>query len=395
MKIKTILYVSALASESRVNEEYKRTGANPGFAIQKFSRLLVEGLKINGARVLAFSNPPNIAGKRKYISAVNETENGIRYKYIPYFNFPMIKHLCLFLYTFFYVLFWGAKGRNDKAIICDILSVSICMGALFATKINRVMNIAIVTDIYGMMVGSPKSFMSSLAGTLNRWYCNSFNKYILLTEQMNEVVNTKRRPYIVMEAVCDSSLLYEKPVNVNKKHPRTVIYAGGISEKYGLKMLAEGFIKAGVKDAKLIYYGSGSYVEEFKLLCAKYSNLEYRGVVPNDIIVAEELKASLLVNPRFTSEEYTKYSFPSKNMEYMASGTPLLTTNLPGMPVEYQKYVFLFKEETVDGYANAISQVLSHSELELRSFGLKASQFVLSNKNNIEQGRRILKFIND
>ena len=36
-------------------------------------------------------------------------------------------------------------------------------------------------------------------------------------------------------------------------------------------------------------------------------------------IVKEEKKSTLLVNPRFTNEEYTKYSFPSKNMEYMAS----------------------------------------------------------------------------
>ena len=55
--------------------------------------------------------------------------------------------------------------------------------------------------------------------------------------------------------------------------------------------------------------------------------------------VAEELKATLLVNPRPTTEEFTIYSFPSKNMEYMASGTPLLTTKLPGMPEEYHQYV--------------------------------------------------------
>ncbi|MCA6033436.1 glycosyltransferase [Bacteroides thetaiotaomicron] len=394
MQPKQILYISALASETRVNEEYKRTGSNPGFAVQKFSRLLVKGLQANGAQVLAVSNPPNVAGKKVYVPSVRETEDGVQYKYVPYFNLPILKYLCLFIYTFFYVLFWGMKRRKDKAIVCDVLAVSICMGTLFASKINRVKCVAVVTDIYGLMVGNaPQSLIVRLAAKLNDWYSSSFNKYILLTEQMNDVVNPKGRPHIVMEALCDSSLAPETNEKVEKVHPRTVIYAGGLYEKYGLKMLAEGFTKANLEDAKLVYYGSGSYVDEFKTLCKKHSNLEYCGVVPNDVVVAEELKATLLVNPRFTTEKFTKYSFPSKNMEYMASGTPLLTTNLPGMPKEYHPYVFLFKEETVDGYAEAIRSALSYSERELVSFGRKAREFVLLNKNNVGQGKRVLEFI--
>lgn len=313
MQPKQILYISALASETRVNEEYKRTGSNPGFAVQKFSRLLVKGLQANGAQVLAVSNPPNVAGKKVYVPSVRETEDGVQYKYVPYFNLPILKYLCLFIYTFFYVLFWGMKRRKDKAIVCDVLAVSICMGTLFASKINRVKCVAVVTDIYGLMVGNaPQSLIVRLAAKLNDWYSSSFNKYILLTEQMNDVVNPKGRPHIVMEALCDSSLAPETNEKVEKVHPRTVIYAGGLYEKYGLKMLAEGFTKANLEDAKLVYYGSGSYVDEFKTLCKKHSNLEYCGVVPNDVVVAEELKATLLVNPRFTTEKFTKYSFPSK-----------------------------------------------------------------------------------
>lgn len=390
---KEILYISALASESRINKEYTQTGKNPGFAVQKFSRLLVKGLQKNGAKVFALSNPPVIAKNIFFISSENETEDNIQYKYIPYLNFPFLKHICIFIYTFFYVFIWGIKGRKDKIIMCDVLSVSICMGALLASKINRLTSVAVVTDIYGLMVNGQNSLISRLAKKLNNWYITSFNKYILLTEQMNEIVNPKKCPYIIMEALCDSSLEYKTHRNVEKAHPRTIVYAGGIHERYGLKMLAEGFLKANIKDTKLLYYGSGPYVEEFISLCKKHPNMEYCGVAPNNIVVAAELKASLLVNPRFSHEEFTKYSFPSKNMEYMASGTPLLTTNLPGMPKEYHSYVYLFKEETINGYADALSSVLSHSEEELKEFGYKASQFVLLNKNNIQQGKRILTFI--
>lgn len=389
-----ILYISALASEARVNDEHKRTGKNPGFAVQKFSRLLVKGMLANGAQVLALSNPTNASGKKEFVHSIKETENGVDYRYVPYYNLPFLKHICLFLYTFFYVLFWGIYDKKDKVIICDVLAISICMGALFASKINRVRSVAVVTDLYGLMQGIDKtSFIIRMARKLNVWYSSSFDKYILLTEQMKNIVNPKSRPYIVMEALCNSSPTLSKQEKIEKSHPRTIIYAGGIYEIYGLKMLAEGFLKANIKDAKLVYYGHGSYVEEYKKLCKQHTNLEYRGIVSNNEVLAEEQRASLLVNPRFTTEEFTKYSFPSKNMEYMASGTPLLTTKLPGMPKEYHNYVFLFKEETVDGYASALQEALSLSEEQLRLFGDKARQFVLHNKNNVQQGKKILNFI--
>ena len=396
MKIKNILYLSALASEKRINKEYKKSGSNPGFAVQKFSRLLVKGLLENNVKVLALSNPPHFGGKGKYIHIEKEIEHEIIYKYVPYINIPLLKHIFLFLYTFFYVLFWGLKNRKNKAIVCDVLAISICMGALFASKINRILSVAVVTDLYGLMQNiDKKSFLVRMASKLNAWYNSAFDKYILLTEQMNKIVNPQNRPHMVMEALCDSTLFQCDYQKVEKNHPRTIIYAGGVNEIYGLKMLAEAFLKADVKDVKLVYYGHGPYVEEFKKLCKLHSNLEYRGIASNEVVVNEELKASLLVNPRFTTGEFTKYSFPSKNMEYMASGTPLLTTNLPGMPKEYHKFIYLFKEETIEGYADSIREILSKSESELISFGLKAKKFVLENKNNIAQGKRIIDFLNN
>ena len=82
----------------------------------------------------------------------------------------------------------------------------------------------------------------------------------------------------------------------------------------------------------------------------------------NEEVVSAELEASLLINPRPTHEEFTKYSFPSKNMEYMASGTPVLTTKLPGMPADYYPYVFLVNDESAEGMAKAYRDVLEKTE---------------------------------
>lgn len=389
-----VLYISVLSSERLINRIHAVTGENLGFAVQKFSRLLVRGIQENNTEITALSSPP-ITSKytsKKWINLPDECEGAVCYRYVPYFNIPVLKNLCVFLYTFFYVLFWGLGNRKDKAIICDVLTVGLSLGALFASKLNGVKCIGVVTDIFGLMVGA-LSFKARIAARMNQWYVTLFDKYILLTEQMNDKVNPRKRPFIVMEGLCDSSLLTENSYVVEKRTPRTVLYAGGIHERYGLKMLTEGFLKADVSNAVLLYYGSGPYVETFKELCKHHDNLVYGGVAPNHVILDEEYKATLLVNPRFTTEEFVQYSFPSKNMEFMASGTPLLTTKLPGMPKEYHPYVYLFDKEDVDSYAEVLKNVLERSDDELRELGLKAKDFVLLNKNNIVQAKRIIDFI--
>ena len=74
----------------------------------------------------------------------------------------------------------------------------------------------------------------------------------------------------------------------------------------------------------------------------------------------------------------------------MASGTPLLTTKLPGMPEDYYPHVYLFEEETVQGYADALRKVLSQPADMLYAKGVQAKRFVLQQKNYVTQAQRVL-----
>lgn len=226
--IKNVLYISALASESRVAEVYHHTRTNPGFAVQKFSRLLVRGLIKNGVKATALSSPANTARHGAVVSTVRESENGIDYIYVPFVNIKYVKQVCAFLYIFFYVLIWGFKNNEHKTIICDVLCISSSSAALLASKINRLTSIAVVTDICGLKeVNEKKTLLSRFCTAINSTYSKSFNKYILLTEQMNKLVNPKSRPFIVMEALCDSELISEPSKTIQKTYPRTINLSSG------------------------------------------------------------------------------------------------------------------------------------------------------------------------
>ena len=395
MKINEILYISSLSSERLIEEIHEKTGGNPGYAAQKFNRLLALGLIGNDIKTIVLSNPPITPEVGGFWYNNREIENGVTYRYIPFVNKTLIKHVFVFTYTFFYVLLWGMKHRKDNAIVCDVLSISACMAALMASKIVCVRSVGIVTDIYDKIVGEKakgiKLFIKKLAGKLQAWYSTSFTHYVLLTEEMTNVVNPKNAPYIVLEAVCDDSVVTSS--NVAKAPEPTIMYAGGLDEKYGLKALVDGFREIDREDIRLVIYGSGPYAEELKRVCSEDKRVSYKGVAPNNEIVQAEQEATLLVNPRFTEGDFTRYSFPSKNIEYMASGTPLLTTKLPGIPSDHYLFVYFFDEESAHGYGEKINEILSLPKEVLEEKGKKAQAFVSTNKNYIIQSKRIINLL--
>lgn len=390
-----LLYLSVLASATAIDDAQTRNPGFCSFAVHKFNRLVCEGFVSNGHQVIALSTfyQPNV-GIGYYRK--KESSKGVQYRYIPSLNFRPFRIIWITFYCFCFVFIWGLFGRKNKAVICDVLNVSACLGALTAAKIIGLRCVGIMTDMPGLSVGANNAIKAKdgvpIYAKLNMSYLGKFSHYVFLTEQMNEAVNVNYRPYIIMEGLVDSDAQVPE---MSQKYDKTIVlYAGGLHERYGLKLLVDSFIKAEVDNTELWLYGKGPFSEYLLKNYQHNENVVYKGIVSNDDVMTAEQKASLLVNPRPTGEEFTKYSFPSKNMEYMVSGTPVLTTPLPGMPDEYYQHVFLFDQgESVDGYTKVLREVLTMSPEELYSKGEEARNWVLEFKNNVTQTQRIIDLI--
>ena len=75
----------------------------------------------------------------------------------------------------------------------------------------------------------------------------------------------------------------------------------------------------------------------------------------------------------------------------MVSGTPVLTTNLPGMPKEYNDYVYILQEHNTNSIRKKLSKLLKKNKMELHEKGIEAKKFVLNKKNYIVQAKKIIK----
>lgn len=380
-----IIYAVTTCSDRVYRELFEHVKKKPAFQSQKYHRLLIEGLAA-GAEVDVVANPPvnRSVLEKPVVRLEEEWEGGAHYRYIPAIANPVRKLAAVAAGTF---LKTWKLAKKDSAVVIDCLNRTAGLLGMLAARLKGCRCVGIVTDLPDMLSGSAGS--KRLANFVIR-HCTD---YVFLTEAMNAYLNPKGKPYVILEGHSDITMKDRLPAMEKKLQPRAVLYAGGVSKKYGLGNLVEGFRMADIPNARLHIYGPGDYVKELEQIAGADSRVFYGGMLLNTEIVEKEQQATLLVNPRPTCEEYVKYSFPSKTMEYMASGTPVLTTVLPGMPEEYHPYVYLLEDESPEGIAKKLTQVLSQSDDALFDKGIKARNFVLDEKNNVIQAQKILEML--
>ena len=120
---------------------------------------------------------------------------------------------------------------------------------------------------------------------------------------MNKIINNKNKPYVIIEGQVDYKMQYSI-IEENQKYKKKVcLYSGALEEKYGVAKLVNCFIKADLEDVELHLYGTGSYKEQLLKMIKSHKNIKYFGVVLNSEVVKEQMRATLLINPRPSKEE--------------------------------------------------------------------------------------------
>ncbi len=380
-----IVYAVTTCSDKTYARLFGDKPKKPSFQAQKYHCLLIDGLS-KGAEVDVIANPPvnrDVLDK-PFLFLEEEQAHGARFRYLPGIRNRLLKGLWIGFGTFFGVL---KTARKDSAVVVDVLHRVTSLSALLAAKLKGIPCVGIITDMPDHLSGSK----------LSKWVSNSVIRYctcyVLMIESMNTYIGNKTKPNIVLEGHADISMEKKIPSLERKHKPRVCLYAGGVTRQYGLHNLVEAFRLADLGDTQLHIYGPGDCVELVKEASKEDPRIFYGGMLLSSEVVEKEMEATLLINPPPTDSPFLQHSFPSKTMEYMASGSPVLTTILPGMPREYHPHVYLIPDETPAGIAKELKAVLSQTDEELFQKGMEGRRFVLEEKNNVVQAKKILDML--
>lgn len=305
-------------------------------------------------------------------------------------NVPIVKQLVRMKKT----RAWIRKYPEEKEILIFSAYLPFLWAVSRTSSENRVT--AVITDIpefYDMHQ------VSAFRRLLRRFHCKivyhfmkRVDRFVLLTEQMTGPLHVGSRPYIVMEGICGA---IDAELTNEKSSPFSMLYTGRLNRRYGLELLLRAMTELDDPGIELWICGSGEMEEEIQACACQDSRIKFFGFLPHDETVRLQQRATVLVNPRTNQGEYTKYSFPSKTMEYMASGRPVVMFHLDGIPQEYDQFLTYIPEENAEAIRDTVQSLRDMTASELDSIGARGRDFVLKNKNRTVQMRRVLEFINE
>ena len=213
--------------------------------------------------------------------------------------------------------------------------------------------------------------------------------FVLLTRQMADYMKITQ-PFVVMEGISTNTEALEKQQNDDIKR---ILYTGTLHKKFGVLNLVEAFGMINDESYRLIICGVGDSAEEIKKAAAADPRIEFKGQLRRDEVLALQKKASVLVNPRQNNEEFTKYSFPSKNLEYLSSGIPLVAYKLDGIPDEYDRYINYVSDNSMEALRDKLVEIGEDANGSASARAEEAVRFVREEKNSRKQTLKIKKML--
>lgn len=401
---KKIVFISSLIPEKMCSEVHKKMKTGMPDAAIALQRHLLEGLfynihtDISLINVLPISSYPNnyedLFIKHEKFTTEFSSENinvgflnlkGVRRKSIER---NVYKALCtefsnndegiLFVYTLsssFLKAVKKFKKIKSKVHVCVVVADLPSMNDLSQN-----------TDIFNKIsnkILAKKSYKNMTA----------IDSFVLLTEQMAEYLKISC-PYCVVEGIATIPSEYSIKCSQVTDQIKNVLYTGTLHKKFGILNLIEAFMKTMDCNYRLQICGIGDSINEIYQASKKDNRICFIGKVDRETVLKLQKEATVLVNPRQNNEVFTKYSFPSKNLEYLSSGTPVIAYMLDGIPIEYSEYIISPKDNSIQALTAAIDNICQLTNLERRQIGEKGKQFVLNEKNAKCQTKKIVDMIN-
>ncbi len=292
---------------------------------------------------------------------------------------------------------WCKKNRDeDKTIIVYSLANPFVKAVhRLKKKYTNLKICAVVADLPDMSsLSSKKSLLQKLFSenlshsTYVKLSC--VDGFVLLTAQMADYMKIKV-PFCVMEGISTQHVSDER--EKQEDGLKRILYSGTLHRRFGVLHLLNAFVQTKEENLRLILCGVGDSEDEIKQAAKKDSRIEFLGQVTRDQVLELQNQADVLVNPRQNTEEFTKYSFPSKNLEYLSSGTPLIAYKLDGIPDEYDDYINYVSDNSIEALQKALVDVCSEGYQEAQEKAARAQTFVLEEKNAVAQTKKIVELL--
>lgn len=369
-------------------------------AANEFQSNLINGLAKNGFEsIISFSPIPFATfpkGKKIMFRKKEFVANDkVKIINIPFINVKIIKHMSILLSSI-YAVNRERKKREPTTILSYNARLHYAPVALYLSKVAKIGYFVIAADYEHYRFINPfKHPLRYIEAIVTLSILKNSNGLICLSKLVPEEIGYSKA-WIKMEgAISDEWNDFLPNTKKYKQKKKIIMYSGSLNESGGVGLLLDAFQQLEGDDYQLWISGRGHLESRVLEIEKEDRRVSYLGHMDREEYMNMLSKASILINPRLSRYPENRYNFPSKLLEYLASGTPVITTPTGDVEDDYRNIVFMLRSETSLCLAELIKEVLSMPSEKLRDFGAEAREFVLKNVTWESQAGRIFKFIEE
>lgn len=391
-------YIGSIVPDesSYINRAFSRAGNMCQLA------LLTGLINIGLAPSVVFSMRPAVSfpgSSRMFFGASSKViDNSINLKFLPFINITPIKQITLGLATLFSLLLWGWRTRHASQRVVYTYNISVPPGffTLLGARLTRSKCVAMIYDICVPGESVPATLINKIDFWLHKITLPLFDGLVVITDAIADDF-APRVPVLRVEGGIMSDLIGQyRSLDGSQTHNPdffTIVAAGRLDETNGIREIVAAFSLLDGEKYRLQIAGNGPLEDFVKASAAHDPRIQFHGFIPFDNVLKLYAAADLLLNIRLTQRLSTRYFFPSKTMEYLASGVPVITTCPGNMAEEYGNLAYLLRNETSEALADLMREVDAIPAEQRLARARAASEYIVSHKTWEAQAKRISHFM--
>lgn len=239
-------------------------------------------------------------------------------------------------------------GESDF-VLYDSLNLTLAKAAKALSKQCGAKRIAILTDDPRNISGTKKAYQKACLSL-----SSNPDGYFALTKGLVSLFSKSEAPSLVKMGVVEDIPSCPSPLGVPY-----VYYGGALFVKDGTKALIDSYLIAR-PNLDLVIAGHGPYESILKEKCKLNKRVHFVGQLNKREHYAYLKNAALLINPRIYSKKLDEVSVPSKVLEYLTSGSTILST--PSTPIfeSYENSINLLPNNGEDPTAHLVKFYKEH-----------------------------------
>lgn len=397
-----VAFIAPILSDGELANYPAASPSGNRFQHGVLNALLAHGIDTSVISLRAVSSYPR-SRRLFFRGADGALSEGVPYRQIGFINVGPLKTLTAAFTSFLAIRRWARQHRGKRRVMlfynaCNPSAwVGIATAWLTGSKV-----IAIIADVRVPGSGGDASLLRRM----------EYQIAVASLPRMDAIVSVTNSiaadfaagvPFLLLDGGVPDDMLAPLPAPALRRahtggpdsNTFVVLYAGGLTRLAGVPLLLEAFRRLDHPRFRLWITGDGELEPVVRHAAAVDTRIQYFGKLSRRDLLSRYTSADVLVNPHSTVLLTARYVFPSKLLEYLATGLPVITTATPEIAAEYGDLCTVLDREEPQALADAIMQVAGVPAAERLKHSRAARLAVIERRAWKRQGCRLVQFLEE